>query len=326
LTPPLDHVRPGVAAPVGNGYPVVMHVFRAVRGGQAVVDVRFAVDRPELYFAGHRGEVGVSDLTTLAVRRLRKPDARWSWPTILSATAGQVTLAADGRAVHLVPAVVGSYAEVPDQRFERGKWSGSHGCPRLAVRDTKGFHVIDALDSRVISELPVTNRRLDRLPTPFLSFSGRYLLMTGTAAVRPGRSNAVAAFFTVRPVDGLENACRLPGPTAGTAFADFSRDDTLVAALAGRELWVWDRDTTKPVSRTILPYPGLQIRFSAQGDLLFVAGGDDCLRAVDPSGGRVYSEFDPGIGKLMCVAVSADGTTAAVGSRSGWVAVWDVGP
>lgn len=66
------------------------------------------------------------------------------------------------------------------------------------------------------------------------------------------------------------------------------------------------------------------VAFHPAGRLLAVTSNDEVVRLYDATTGEPAGSFEWEIGRLRCVAFSADGTRAAAGSDAGKVVVWDV--
>jgi WD40 repeat protein len=69
--------------------------------------------------------------------------------------------------------------------------------------------------------------------------------------------------------------------------------------------------------------PVAGLAFAAGGRSLLSVGWDGTARRWDVPAGRERQAYEWGVGKLLCLAASPDGMTAAAGGETGEVVVWD---
>lgn len=67
-----------------------------------------------------------------------------------------------------------------------------------------------------------------------------------------------------------------------------------------------------------------QLAYTADGRALVSASWDQTVRVWDATTGYPKAAFDWKVGRLYCLALSPDGTTAAVGGHDGSIVVWDL--
>ena len=105
----------------------------------------------------------------------------------------------------------------------------------------------------------------------------------------------------------------------------FSPDGKLLAGIYGPDLIVWDVAARKEVARhqpSKKHFKGLA--FTPDGTRLLTASNEESIRVwVAPTWAEATG-YAWKVGKLGCVAVSADGTLAAAGGSTGKVVVWDL--
>lgn len=105
----------------------------------------------------------------------------------------------------------------------------------------------------------------------------------------------------------------------------FSADGRTLAFRSGRSISLWDMQT-RQVRRTIkisrvLPW---DLAFHPNGKLLAIAG-KPLVTLWDTSTGRKVNSYDWSIGKeILSLAFAPDGMTAAAGSNTGKVVLWDL--
>jgi WD40 repeat protein len=119
----------------------------------------------------------------------------------------------------------------------------------------------------------------------------------------------------LRPVEKLPQLTRLA----------FSPDGQLLAGIYGPALVVWDVAARKEVARHQPAKKHFNgVAFTADGSRLLTASNEQVVQVwAAPTWGEATA-YAWKIGKLGCVAVSADGTLAAAGGSTGKVVVWDL--
>jgi WD40 repeat protein len=91
-------------------------------------------------------------------------------------------------------------------------------------------------------------------------------------------------------------------------------------------MWAWELNDnpTGPVVLGCGPSHLTALGFHPSGKYLAATSNDATVRLLDTRTWDVAKTFAWDIGRLRAVALSADGTRAAVGSDTGKVVVWDV--
>lgn len=116
-----------------------------------------------------------------------------------------------------------------------------------------------------------------------------------------------------------------PGRTPPPARLAFSPDGKVLAGVCGVSVVLWDVDAREQIARR-KPNGKLvnALAFTPDGQRLLTAGNDESIRVwVAPTWAEATG-YAWKVGKLGCVAVSADGTLAAAGGSTGKVVVWDL--
>jgi WD40 repeat protein len=108
----------------------------------------------------------------------------------------------------------------------------------------------------------------------------------------------------------------------------FSADGRKLAVRGGRLIWLWDMQT-RQLRRTIKTGRALagEFAFHPNGKLLAAAdaGATSVVTFWDTSTGQKANSYDWDIGKeILSLAFAADGMTAAAGSNSGKIVLWDL--
>jgi WD40 repeat protein len=126
--------------------------------------------------------------------------------------------------------------------------------------------------------------------------------------------------------------CRHVGSLGAPSFQQVrqfavSPDGGLLAALSGRSVIVWDMKAVEspPIKVTSpgrLAFTGTA--FHPSGKYLAVTSNDATVYLYDTRTWSVLQTFAWEIGRLRCVAFSADGCLAAAGNDRGQIVVWDV--
>ena len=117
-------------------------------------------------------------------------------------------------------------------------------------------------------------------------------------------------------------------PTANSGHATrlaFSPDGKLLAGIYEAALIVWDVSNRTEVARrqpSRKHFKGLA--FAADGKRVLTASNEQVVQVWAAPNWEEVTGYAWKIGKLGCVAVSADGTLAAAGGSSGKVVVWDL--
>jgi WD40 repeat protein len=105
----------------------------------------------------------------------------------------------------------------------------------------------------------------------------------------------------------------------------FSPDGKLLAGIYGPSLILWDVASRVEVVRhqpSRKLFNGLA--FTPDGTRLLTASNDESIRVWVAATWAETTAYAWKVGKLGCVAVSADGTLAAAGGSTGKVVVWDL--
>ena len=105
----------------------------------------------------------------------------------------------------------------------------------------------------------------------------------------------------------------------------FSPDGRLLAGIYGPDLIVWDVAARREVVRykpSKKHFKG--VAFTADGSRLLTVSNDAVIQVWAAPNWQPLTTYTWKIGKLGCVAVSADGTLAAAGGNSGKVVVLDL--
>jgi WD40 repeat protein len=113
------------------------------------------------------------------------------------------------------------------------------------------------------------------------------------------------------------------GDLTGERIAAFSPDSRVYASFHRAHLWAWEVPTGRSVFRSSGGRHFRALAFTPNGRSLLVAR-DSTVQILDTATWAEVSCLDWGIGRVSCLAVAADGLTAAVGSDSGRVIVWDL--
>ena len=115
-------------------------------------------------------------------------------------------------------------------------------------------------------------------------------------------------------------------PTADVGGVAVSPAGTAVVARCGPAVWVWNpADWGRPPARFLNDsrkhFTGLA--FHPAGRYLLATSNDATVKVYACDTWQVAATFTWQVGKLRSVAVSPDGTLAAVGSDTGKIVVWD---
>ncbi len=142
-----------------------------------------------------------------------------------------------------------------------------------------------------------------------------------------GNSHRYESVVILWNVDTGEEQGRLT-PAEKSAHASqlaFSPDGTLLAGIYGPDLMVWDVAARKEVARRKPSQMDIKgLAFTPDGSRLLTASNDESIRVWAAPNWAEATGYAWKIGKLGCVAVSADGTLAAAGGSTGKVVVWDL--
>ena len=162
---------------------------------------------------------------------------------------------------------------------------------------------------------------------------------TGALACRPD-GGEVAAVFGVYQRDRYESTAILWNPQSGqergrlmpaksvpahaTQLA-YSHDGTLLAGVYGPILIIWDLANQRELARGITGKKHFKgLAFNPRGASLLTASNDKTIGVWSGPKWEQTGGFDWDIGRLGCVAISADGAVAAAGSERGKVILWDL--
>ncbi len=125
---------------------------------------------------------------------------------------------------------------------------------------------------------------------------------------------------------GKETARLTPAkpPPAHASELAFTPDGSHMAAIYGPVLIVWDVASGTEACRQQPSKKHFKGLSCAPDGRLLTACNDHSLQMWLHPGWQEAAAFDWKIGRLLCVAVSVDGTMAAAGSATGRVIVWDL--
>ncbi|MBX7102643.1 MAG: WD40 repeat domain-containing protein [Gemmataceae bacterium] len=296
---------------------------QAVPAGQGVTHVRFSPCGTLLFASGMRGDivrVGVADGN---VEVYIPAEGVWFSRAIVQVTPSSLYIyAADSIWCR---DLVGDAQERPafPRWLSRGSWSGSTGTSFMALRTSHGIYVLDPNTESSLARL-----RYERpiLMVPFLSHSGRMLATyRGELASGPAGPRTRGPF--IQAVEDISREKLLPGPTQGIRSPTFSWDDQLFAATEFGRLHVWNlADGQVRFTRDRDPGPRWLALFGPGRMLLatFDRSSSSLVETIDAESGQTLKTMDLGIGAISTLAIAPNGLTAAAGSRTGQVAVWDL--
>jgi WD40 repeat protein len=205
-------------------------------------------------------------------------------------------------------------------------------CGEVVVLSPNGRHVVQVgvlrplerwtfgPDDKLLQESTV---RPDRMRTTFAAFSPDSATLA-TIGYTPGPREMPR--LVLRDADTLKPIRNSPPLPLywHTRQLLFSPDGAKVILLARASLVCWDVATLKEPQRVTNPSRKhfLSMDFHPDGQLLTV-DNDRLVGVWDVETMSVVRSVEWNIGKLYAVAVSPDGSRAAVGSHTGKVLVWD---
>lgn len=170
-------------------------------------------------------------------------------------------------------------------------------------------------------------RTTESFPTGPLAFSPDGSILATLFGIISAKRDRFESIIILRNAGTGDELGRLT-PAKNSAHATrlaFSPDGNLLAGIYGPDLIVWDVAARKEVVRH---KPGSKhfkgLAFTVDGSRLLTASNDESIRVWAAPNWVEATGYAWKIGKLGCVAVSADGTVAAAGGSTGKVVVWDL--
>lgn len=170
-------------------------------------------------------------------------------------------------------------------------------------------------------------RTRESFPTGPLAFSPDGSILATLFGVLNTKGDRYESVVILRDAATGDELGRLT-PAKNTLHATrlaFSPDGKLLAGIYGPDLIVWDVAARKEVARqqpSKKHFKGLA--FTPDGSRLLTASNDESIRVWAAPNWVEATGYAWEIGKLGCVAVSADGTLAAAGGSTGKVVIWDL--
>lgn len=171
-------------------------------------------------------------------------------------------------------------------------------------------------------------RTRESFPTGPLAFSPDGAILATLFGVLNKKGDRYLSVVILWDADTGEEVGRLT-PTKDTTphptRLAFSPDGKLLAGVYGPALVVWDVAARKEVARhqpSKKHFKG--VAFTADSTRLLTASNEAVIQVWAAPTWEETTAYAWKIGKLGCVAVSADGTLAAAGGSTGKVVVWDL--
>ena len=204
------------------------------------------------------------------------------------------------------------------ERHNVGQYSRSFGVApdgRTAFVADGGYQDLirkyDIATGEVIREVPLEAGAINRVA---VSPDGRFLALVGCKR-----------FYLLTAAGDVIASVAERALSNGAFALAFAPDSRTVVFSAGRTLFAWDAVAARETGRVHLASKHfMDAAFTADGRRLITVSKESAARVWDTATWTCERSFAWDVGPLRAVAVSPDGTRAAVAGDSGRVVVWDL--